>query len=691
MRTHDLGARVGEAGAKHGDVSAAPGGLLDLLRVAAFVLDYDGRVTLWSPEAEQLFGYTPDEILGHSGARLVAPENFALVTELFEQVRAGEAWAGVFPVRHKDGTDQYVEFRNMRLDDADGRIYALGMGADVTTVRGVETDLAISNSLVEQSPIAIAVFDPDLRLVRANQAEVEMTGIPEAAMLGLRAGEIAPDIDSEALETAMREVLATGRPLIDRQLTGRTAADPDHDHAWSVSYYRLDDPAGQVVGLAASAIDVSERVRQTNEIAEARGRLALIAEAGTRIGTTLDLSQTARELADVAVPRLADMAAVDVLDSVLRGRTSADEAMADDGSAQFRALAVAAESPTDAIHAADPVGELASYGPTRLITKSVRQGKPVLVRQVDARMMRRIARNDEATGVLLASGAHSYLAAPLIARGDVLGTLSLFRTTNQRPFNDEDRTLACELAARAAISIDNARLYAAERETALALQRSLLPQAPPEIDGMEIAFRYLPAVSDVGGDWFDVLPLKDGKVGLIVGDVMGKGVQAAAIMGQLRTATRAFAQLGLAPDELLRHLDDIPVTLGGESIATCMYAVCDPHTGRCVFSSAGHLPPVMIPPEGRAQLLDVPVGAPLGVGGVPFRTAEYTLEEGAMLALFTDGLVEDRRQDIDVGLQLLLGLLEGDQRPLEQTCDLVLDALHRAPDDDVALLLARLG
>jgi PAS domain S-box-containing protein len=687
MRTHDLGSRVGEADG----VSAAPGGLLDLLRVAAFVLDYDGRVTLWSPEAEQLFGYTADEILGHSGARLVAPENYTLVTELFEQVKAGASWAGVFPVRHKDGTDQYVEFRNMRLDDADGRIYALGMGADVTTVRSVETDLAISNSLVEQSPIAIAVFDPDLRLVRANQAEVEMTGIPEAAMLGLRAGEIAPDVDSEAIEAAMGEVLATGRPLIDRQHTGRTAADPDHDHAWSVSYYRLDDPAGQVVGLAASAIDVSERVRQTNEIAEARGRLTLIAEAGTRIGTTLDLSQTARELADVAVPRLADMAAVDVLDSVLRGRTSADEAMADDGSAQFRALAVAAESPTDAIHAADPVGELASYGPTRLITKSVRQGKPVLVRQVDARMMRRIARNDEAAGVLLASGAHSYLAAPLIARGDVLGTLSLFRTTNQRPFNDEDRTLACELAARAAISIDNARLYAAERETALALQRSLLPQAPPEIDGMEIAFRYLPAVSDVGGDWFDVLPLKDGKVGLIVGDVMGKGVQAAAIMGQLRTATRAFAQLGLAPDELLRHLDDIPVTLGGESIATCMYAVCDPHTGRCVFSSAGHLPPVMIPPEGRAQLLDVPVGAPLGVGGVPFRTAEYTLEEGALLALFTDGLVEDRRQDIDVGLQLLLGLLEGDQRPLEQTCDLVLDALHRAPDDDVALLLARLG
>jgi serine phosphatase RsbU (regulator of sigma subunit) len=384
------------------------------------------------------------------------------------------------------------------------------------------------------------------------------------------------------------------------------------------------------------------------------------------------------------------MAAVDVLDSVINGRSSSDSVMAADGSAQFRALAVAAGNADDGISAADPIGELASYGPTRLITKSVREGKPVLVRQVDSRTMRRIARNEEAAEVLLASGAHSYLAAPLIARGDVLGTLSLFRTHNQRPFSDEDRTLAGELAARAAISIDNARLYAAERETALALQRSLLPQQPPEIDGMEIAFRYLPAVSEVGGDWFDVLPLKDGKVGLIVGDVMGKGVQAAAIMGQLRTATRAFAQLGLSPDELLRHLDDIPVTLGGDAIATCLYAVCEPRTGRCVFASAGHLPPVMIPADGHARLLDIPVAAPLGVGGVPFESVEYTLGAGSLLAFFTDGLVEDRRRDIDVGLRTLLALLEGDHRPLEQTCDLVLDALHRAPDDDVALLLARL-
>ncbi|WP_329317573.1 SpoIIE family protein phosphatase [Streptomyces sp. NBC_01262] len=696
MRTHDLGARVGEAGqAKQpkrepDDVAAAPGGLLDVLRIAAFVLDDGGRITLWSPEAERMFGYAADEVLGRSGAMLVAPENLHRVVELFEQVTAGEPWAGVFPVRLKDGSTRQLEFRNMRMDDVEGRIYALGMGVNVSTVRSVETDLAISASLVEQSPIGVAVFDTDLRLVRANRAEEQITGIAAADMLGLSVSEIAPGVDSDAVENALRQVLETGRPLIDQQLVGRTRADPETDHAWSVSFHRLEDPSGKILGLAASAVDISERVRQTNEVAEARGRLAVIAEAGTRIGTTLDLTQTARELADVVVPRLADMAAVDVLDSVINGRSSSDSVMAADGSAQFRALAVAAGNDADGISAADPIGELASYGPTRLITKSVREGQSVLVRQVDSRTMRRIARNEEAAEVLLASGAHSYLAAPLIARGDVLGTLSLFRTHNPRPFSDEDRTLACELAARAAISIDNARLYAAERETALALQRSLLPQQPPEIDGMEIAFRYLPAVSEVGGDWFDVLPLKDGKVGLIVGDVMGKGVQAAAIMGQLRTATRAFAQLGLAPDELLHHLDDIPVTLGGESIATCVYAVCDPRTGHCVFSSAGHLPPVLIPPDGHARLLDIPVGAPLGVGGVPFHTVEHTLEEGALLAFFTDGLVEDRRRDIDVGLSTLLALLEGDHRPLEQTCDLVLDALHHAPDDDVALLLARL-
>jgi serine phosphatase RsbU (regulator of sigma subunit) len=340
------------------------------------------------------------------------------------------------------------------------------------------------------------------------------------------------------------------------------------------------------------------------------------------------------------------------------------------------------------MQAADPVGEPTSYNSSRLITRSVRETRPILVERVSDAMIRRIARDATAAEALREAGVHSYLAVPLMARGEVLGTLSLYRTVNARPFDDQDLTLATELAARAAICVDNARLYGRERNTALTLQRSLLPRRPPDHDGLDIASRYLPAVSEVGGDWFDVLPLKHGRIGLVVGDVMGKGVHAAAIMGQLRTATRALARLDMPPAELMHHLDDIAGSLG-DSIATCVYAVCDPQRDRCQLTSAGHLPPMLVRPDGRAEYLEIPSGVPLGVGGVSFRAEETELAEGTLLALFTDGLVENRRESIDVGLQALLRLLEGGRHPLEETCDRVLGGMRGERDDDVALLLAR--
>lgn len=675
-----------DGGGRGDGVTAAPGGLLDLLRVAAMVVDSDARIVLWSPEAELLLGYSAAEALGRNAGRLlVSPENQSRARELFERVHAGTNWAGVFPVRHKDGSARQVEFRNIRLRDTRGNVHALCLGTDAATVRKVERDLALSHSLVSQSPVGIAVFDTDLRWVRVNPSLERINGVPEEAVLGRRVGEALPSLDVEAIESRMRHVLETGEPLLDQQTVGRTAADTE-DHAYSESYHRIDDANGRVLGLAISVIDVSERQLAAAEVAKARERLAVIADASVRIGTTLDLQQTARELADVAVPQLADLAAVDVLDSVVSQDGTAAGRL--DGSADFRALAVAAGYATDAIGAADPVGELASYSSSRLITQSVREARPILLERVSGATMLRIARDAPAADVLRGAGVHSYLAVPLMARGEVLGTLSLYRTLNVRPFDDQDLTLAAELAARAAICIDNARLYGRERNAALTLQRSLLPQQPRDYHGIDIASRYLPAVSEVGGDWFDVLPLKHGKIGLVVGDVMGKGVHAAAIMGQLRTATRALARLDLPPAEVLYHLDGIAGSLG-DSIATCIYVVCDPQRGRCELSSAGHLPPVLVGPDGRGEFLDIPGGVPLGVGGVPFSATERELAEGALLALFTDGLVENREESIDVGLQALLRLLEGDQRPVEETCDVVLGALCREPDDDVALLLAR--
>ncbi|GGT99093.1 MULTISPECIES: SpoIIE family protein phosphatase [Streptomyces] len=668
-----------------------PEGLLDVLNVAAVVLDADGRVMLWSPQAEELFGYTADEALGRFAGRLMVHErDLEQVIDLFARVMAGEgSWAGVFPVRHKDGGTRLVEFRNMRLEDSRNGVYALGLATDQATVRQAERDLALSTRLISQSPIGLAVVDTDLRYVTVNPALELINCLPAAEHVGRSVREAVPFLDAEAIESAMREVLTTGTPIIDREFAGRTPADPEREHVWSVSFYRLEAPDRKVLGVATSVVDVTERHHATAEAARARQRLAVVADASIRIGTTLDLDQTARELADVSVPELADVAAVDVLDSILRGRAAA--AAVDEGSAVFRALALASAYPTDATRAADPPGEVARYDADRLVTRCVNTGRPVRVPHVAAEDLIRIARSPEAAAQLADAGLHSYLAVPLIARGEVLGALDLKRTRNPEPFTADDETLAGELAARAAVCIDNARWYQQARDTGLTLQRSLLPQRPPNPPGLEIAYRYQPAqaADEVGGDWFDVIPLIGEKTALVVGDVMGSGISAAATMGQLRTATRTLAELDLDPAQVLHHLDRLTDRME-QTITTCIHAVYDPHGATCVISSAGHLPPVLLRPGRPPELLDLPTGAPLGVGDVPFDTTTVALNPGDALVLYTDGLVETRDRAIDERLETLVALLAQPLRSLEETCDMLLRSLrHPGNHDDVALLIAR--
>jgi PAS domain S-box-containing protein len=677
-------------GRRQGAAQYQPRGLLEVLSVAAVVLDSGGRIVFWSPQAEELFGYTAEEALGQYAARLlVHEEHLDLVIQLFEEVMGtGRNWAGAFPIRHKDGSTRLVEFRYMRLLDDLGDTYALGVAADHATLQRVETDVALSEGLVSQSPIGLAVMDADLRYLLVNPALERINGVPAGDHLGRSFRELLPSLNVDAIESAMRRVLDTGTPLIDRYTVGRTLADPDQDHAWSVSFYRMQDPSGRVLGLAKSVVDVTERHRAAAEVERARRRLALIADASTRVGTTLEVDQTAHELAEVAVPELADVAAVDVLDSVLACRPTAGPGS---GPELFRALALAAAYPTEATRAADQPGDLASYDADRLVTQCVHTGRPVLVPRVDDGDLPRIARDLEAAGLLGRAGVHSYLAVPLIARGEVLGALDLKRARNPLPFDEDDAVLAGELAGRAAVCIDNARWYQSVRNTAVTLQRSLLPEHPPHLVGLEVASRYQPAQasSEVGGDWFDVIPLAGDKTALVVGDVMGSGIDAAATMGRLRTATRTLADLDLVPDEVLQHLDKTTCDLE-HYIATCTYAVYDPHRRQCHIATAGHLPPALVRTGRPPELLDLPTGAPLGVGGVAFHTTTFGIEPGDELVLYTDGLVETRHLPIDMRLHTLLRLLDDPRRPLEETCDLLLHTLRHPDDrDDVALLIAR--
>ncbi|WP_407285286.1 SpoIIE family protein phosphatase [Streptomyces sp. BP-8] len=668
-----------------------PSGLLDLLGVAAVLLDAEGRIVLWSPQAEDLYGYPAEEALGEFAAQLLVKEQHwdLVLKEFAEVMETGKSWGGTFPVRHKDGTARMVELRNMRLLDDRGDFYALGLGTDSPTLREVERDVALSTRLISQSPIGLAILDTDLRYVAVNPALERMHGIPAKDHLGRHYREIMTASKFAVPEAAMRKVLETGVPMVDQStIVGRTPADPGHEHAWSISLYRLDDPQGRVLGVADLVVDVTDRYQAATEAAEARRRLALIADGSARIGTTLEVGQTARELADVTVPELADVVTVDVLDSVLDEHRPASRA----GPAVFRALAVKAAYPTEAVDAVDRPGEIAAFDADRLATQCVRTGRPILISHTDDTDMARIARDDHAAELLTRAGVHSYMMAPLTARGHILGFLGLSRARNPLPFGEDDLALAAELASRAAVCIDNARTHQSVRAAAETLQRSLLPDHPPHRPGLQLASRYRPALAtyEIGGDWYDVLPLDGNKTALVVGDVMGSGIDAAATMGRLRTATSAFADLDLDPAQVLQHLDRI--TSGLEHyIATCVYATYDPHRGECHIATAGHLPPALVRSGRRPEFLDLPTGTPLGVGGVPFETTTIDLGPDDQLVLYTDGLVETRHHAIDERLEALRQLLDAPDRTLEETCDRLLRELRRPDDpDDVALLIARI-
>ncbi|WP_199578468.1 SpoIIE family protein phosphatase [Streptomyces sp. CRB46] len=686
-------AGTGPVGPDQDGAVSEPSGLLDLLGVAAAVLDDEGRVTLWSPEAERLFGYSSAEALGRYAADLlIDPLHRSQVRDLFARVLSGESWAGGFPIRCKDGTVRQTEFRNVPLQDDQYHAYALGIATDQKQLRELETGLALTSRLFHHAPFGVAVLDPDLRYMLVNPVLEKIHGKPAGETVGRHPSEVIPVPDTSRIEAAMHRVLATGEPLLNQSTLSTTPSDPDPraELAWSASYYRLQDQRGHILGVAVTVVDDSERHRAAAEAGRVRGRLATLAEAGMRIGSSLDLDRTAHELADIAVDDLADVAAVDVLDVIF---TAADPAVLDTGQGTaFRPLAVAARPPTDAVRAADPVGESVIYAADRLVTQCVRTGRPVLVPHLTAESFRRLGTRPD-SGILDRAGAHSYLAVPLRAHGCVLGALSLLRVHDPRPFDEDDRDFAVELADRAAICVDNARWYRHERDTALALQRSLLPHRAPDRPGLGIATRYRPAddTSEIGGDWYDVLPLAGDGTALVIGDVMGSGATAAATMGQLRTATRALARLDLPPGAVLSGLDSLAEDLDS-SFATCTYLTCRPAAGTCEIATAGHLPPVVIRPDGTTGLIDPAPGPPLGIGGTTFTTHRFTLAPGSRVLLYTDGLVETRTDPIDDRLQLLLDLLTRHaHRELEDTCDLLLEELrHPGSRDDVALLLASL-
>ncbi|MEU5429685.1 ATP-binding SpoIIE family protein phosphatase [Streptomyces olivoreticuli] len=291
------------------------------------------------------------------------------------------------------------------------------------------------------------------------------------------------------------------------------------------------------------------------------------------------------------------------------------------------------------------------------------------------------------------------ILAPLRGRRRVIGAAVFIRRADRPAFEGDDLLVAAQLATHTALGVDKAVLYGREVYIADELQRTMLPDSLPQPTGVRLASRYLPAAETarVGGDWYDAIPLPGNRVALVVGDVMGHSMTSAAIMGQLRTTAQTLAGLDLPPAEVLHHLDEQAQRLGSDRMATCLYAVYDPVAHRIVIANAGHPPPIMLHRGGRAEVLRVPPGAPIGVGGVDFEAVELDAPAGATLLLYTDGLVESRIRDVWTGIEQLRERLIETARltgpnppPLEPLCDEVLGMLGPGDrDDDIALLAAR--
>ena len=521
----------------------------------------------------------------------------------------------------------------------------------------------------------VLIVAADGRLMLANDEARRLLGLPPDAE-GRLVSEL-PGLDPET-----RALLTSGREATDEvHLAGERLLAVNQ---------RPTEHRGGTKGTVVTLRDSTELQAVTGRAEVARERLRLLYDAGLHIGTTLDVLRTADELARVPIPRFADFVTVDLGDAVLHG---------DEPTPTATDMRRAAVSGIRDDHPLSEQGRLFDYVASTPQARGYGTGHSQLVSDLPTATSWRL-QDPERARAIIDYGIHSLITAPIQARGVVLGMASFWRGQRHEPFNEEDLSLADELVARAAISIDNARRYTREHALAVTLQQSLLPQAMPEQNALDLAYRYLPAQSGVGGDWFDVIPMPGSRVALAVGDVVGHGLHAAATMGRLRTAVHNFSALDLPPDELLSHLDDLvgsidqnetSETAAGVVGATCLYGIYDPVTRRYVVARAGHLVPALVHPDGTVTFPDVPAGPPLGLGGMPFRTAELCLAEGTQLVLYTDGLIEDRRRDLDAGLELLRDALAGHPgRPPEETCQHVLDSLLPGhPKDDVALLVAR--
>ncbi|MER5992131.1 SpoIIE family protein phosphatase [Streptomyces viridosporus] len=662
--------------------------------LAVVVVDRGGLVSHWSRGARRLFGLARKEALGRPAVDLL-PVLGALPEEGDEEDEAVPY--GAYAVDDGPGPDLGASLVRGPAYPAAGRARLAVPGQDRADVLWWAYPLVGPGA---ERLLVLAVGADGLHTDDAGAFEriapgfARHTDFPGSEDLARGLPEILPSMSVADGARVVAQVLELGYPILEFSRNDRVPVTPD----WGVPR-RVERRERRERAARASAAGepVPEELRDEGEDLEhaaVRERLEFLNEVSSRIGTSLDLARTVVEVSKAVVPRFTDVAGTYLREQVVAGEGFGDGVP--DTTTLWHRVAVEHTDEPGRWDDVVPVGEAMPFPAHTPFFRCMTTGEPVLVPRISEEMGHAIASQFDKRDIRPLITGRSMLVVPLKARTVVLGFMILLRHPERQVFNDMDRVTGAELAARAGLVLDNARMYTHQENVAETLQDSMLPHIPPRMAGCDIATRYLPGtqLGRVGGDWFDAVKLPGARTALVVGDVMGHGLNSAAMMGQLRTAVQTMAGLDLPPAQLLRNLDDLAQRLGDTYLATCLYAVYDPVAGELHLANAGHVPPVLVrAADGRSELLDLPTGAPIGVGGVPFEAVRVRVEPGDRLVMCTDGLVEVRGEDIGVGLAALCESAAHPAASMDDACDTIIRALNTrgGRKDDVALLMARLG
>ncbi|MFG3133253.1 SpoIIE family protein phosphatase [Streptomyces tendae] len=648
-------------------------------QVASALVDRRGAVVGWSRAAERLVERSAAEILRRSVLRLLADPDAV--------PPGGLPDSGTARLRCGSGKTVTVCYR---VDGLRNPALSLILAVAADQASESEWASALSRALLAQNRVGFVLRDTDLAVVRTNLARGAFAGPP--LPVGSRLSDVMHAADAAGVEARLRGVLETGVPLAASEQRVRSAGPPYGEWSLSVSAVRTEDARGRPTGVAVLFTDATEHW-------QAERRRELRHRASARIGGTLDIGGTAQDIVDTLVPDFADVAWVDLADAVSTG----DEPPKTFGGGDLHLRRAAVRSangpwPPGLLRPGSPVPAF----PDLPMVRELQGGRTIVT---DRKTLERGLADPAHLRLAAPEGGHSMIAAPLFARGLVLGLVAAWRTDRPEPFEEEDAALLTEIAAHSALGVDNARRYTREHRAAVTLQRRLLPPAVTSTPAMETAGAYMPASggAEIGGDWFDAIELPSLRTALVVGDVTGHGLHATATMGRLRTAVQTLADLELTPDELLTHLDDLVFRLAVEAEparrdvvgATCFVAVHDPVAGRCTMAAAGHPPPLLALPNGRVAPVTMRPGPPLGVGGLPFEATTVDVPPDSVLTLYTDGLLQRYGTDIDgctreLADRLARLLASGDDLAAIAQA-LITGSGTRPPRDDAAVLVARIA